>query len=159
MSLNTKNIVVVSVTTRNYIYRARVFFDSVAAFLPEAQRIVCCVDEVGRDLDFSKDSFEIVDAASLGILRYEQLALALTPTALCCLLKPYAVQFALQDSAISKVIYIDNDMALFRDPTEILSGLEAASCVLTPHHLYPLPTASIPLVRDFQCRHLRLSPL
>ena len=144
MSLNTKNIVVVSVTTRNYIYRARVFFDSVAAFLPEAQRIVCCVDEVGRDLDFSKDSFEIVDAASLGILRYEQLALALTPTALCCLLKPYAVQFALQDSAISKVIYIDNDMALFRDPTEILSGLEAASCVLTPHHLYPLPTASIP---------------
>lgn len=141
---------IVSIATRNYLYRARVLFDSLAEFLPEARRIVCCVDEVDQRHDFSKDSFEVIEAASLGIPRYAQVSLALNPTAMCCLLKPYAVQFAFQDSAISKVIYIDNDMALFREPTEMLAALEAASCVLTPHHLSPLPAGSIP---DEQALH------
>lgn len=147
---NPYQVAVVSVSTRNYLYRARVLFDSVAEFLPEARRIVLCVDEVGAGADFSKDSFEIVEAASLGIPRYAHLALALNPTALCCLLKPYAVQFAFQNPTISKVIYIDNDMALFREPAEMLSALDSASCVLTPHHLVPLPAGSIP---DEQALH------
>ena len=137
-------IAIVSVSTRNYLYRARVLFDSVAEYLPEAHQIVCCVDQVGQGSDFSKDSFEIVEAASLGVPRYGHLALALHPTALCCLLKPHAVHFAFQDPAISKVIYIDNDMPLYRKPVEILTALETASCVLTPHHLSPLPAGSIP---------------
>ena len=140
----SSNTTIVSVTTRNYLYRARVSFDSVAEFLPGTKRILCCVDEVGQGSDIIKDSFEIVQAASLGIPRYEQLALALNPTALCCLLKPFIAKHSFECNSIQKIIYIDNDIGLYRRPVELLNLLDTKSIVLTPHHLRSLPANSIP---------------
>ncbi|MBJ7326349.1 MAG: hypothetical protein JHC52_03280 [Chthoniobacterales bacterium] len=138
------DLAVVNVTTRSYLYRTRTLFDSVAKHLPEARRIVCCADRLDGVCDPDKEAFEIVEAASLGIPRFPQWALALNPSALCCALKPHAIGIALKDPAIQRVIYIDNDMGLYRSPDEMLCALESASVVLTPHHLQPLPTAAVP---------------
>jgi hypothetical protein len=135
---------IVSVTTRNYIYRARELFDSVEEFLPEAQRIVCCADSWEGAGMLEDNLFEVIEAASLGIPRYSQLALALNPTALCCLLKPFIAKHAFEKHSIQKVIYIDNDIGLYRRPVELLNLLDCKSIVLTPHHLQPLPENSIP---------------
>jgi hypothetical protein len=135
---------IVSVATRNYLYRAQALFESIAEHFPEAKRIVCCADYCDFPASTSERSFEIVAASELGIPRYRQIAFALNPTALCCFLKPYAVQFALQNDSISRVIYIDNDMALFRCPSDLLKALETSSCVFTPHHLHPLKIGAIP---------------
>jgi hypothetical protein len=139
-----KTIAVVSIATRNYLYRARVLFESIAEHLPEAKRIVCCADEFDFSAPTSEASFEIVAASELGIPRYEQLAMALNPTALCCLLKPFIAKHAFEKHSIQKVIYIDNDIGLYRRPVELLSLLDSKSIALTPHHLQPLPDKSVP---------------
>jgi hypothetical protein len=155
--LNKKNVetnnpfvALVTVTTRNYLYRVQALLESVAEHLPEAKRIVCCADDFDFSTPPSELPFQVIAASSLGVPRFSQLAFGLNPTALCCLLKPYAVKFALQDDSISRVIYIDNDMALFRRPSELLEALETSSCVFTPHHLQPLEAGSKP---DEQALH------
>jgi hypothetical protein len=63
-------IAVVSVTTRNYLYRTRVLFDAVANHLPDARRIVCCADRLDGLCDPAKEAFEIVEAANLGVPQF-----------------------------------------------------------------------------------------
>jgi hypothetical protein len=64
------DLAVVSVSTRNYLYRARVLFDAVAKHRPEVRGIVCCVDRLDGVCDPAKEAFEIVEAASRGIARF-----------------------------------------------------------------------------------------
>jgi len=137
-------VAIVSVTTRNYLYRVQALFEAVAEHLPEAQRIVCCADSWEGAGMVEDNLFEVIEAASLGIPRYSQLALALNPTALCCLLKPFIAKHAFEKHSIQKVIYIDNDIGLYRRPVELLNLLDTKSIVLTPHHLHSLPENSIP---------------
>lgn len=117
---------------------------SVASYLPEAKRIVCCADRIDGCFDARSENYEVLEAVGLEIPRFNQLALALDPTALCCALKPYAIQIAIKVREIEKVIYIDNDMGLYRRPEELLHALETAPLVLTPHNLEPLAPAAFP---------------
>jgi hypothetical protein len=151
VKLRNDNLAFVCVTTRNYLHRTRVLFDSVTQHLPEAKRIALCADPVAGVLDPSKEAFEIVEAARLEIPRFPQWALALNPTALCCALKPHVIKFALKDVGIERVIYIDNDVHLYRKPTELLEKLNERSVVLTPHHLKPLKGGTRPDEAELRC--------
>jgi hypothetical protein len=135
---------VVTVATRNYFHRVRSLLASVKELMPGALRLACSVDAVEGFLDAEKEGYELVDAGELGIPRFEQLMLALNPTAACCLLKPHAVMKAFQYPGIKRVLYIDNDMGLYHQPEEMLEALCRHSFVLTPHHLAPLPEGTTP---------------
>lgn len=143
--LNKGNIAVVTVTTRNFLHRARALMERVAELMPEARRVVLCADPVeAGQVDPMQESFDWVAASGLGISRYHQLALASNPTGLCCALKPFAVMSAWASPGVCSVLYLDNDMDLYRRPVEMLNDLELYSFVLTPHHLAPLPAGSVP---------------
>lgn len=132
------DVAVVTVTTLNYLHRARTLLKSVQEFMPGALPVACCVDPIGARADTASEGFMLLDASSLELPRYSQLVVALNPTALCCALKPHAVKAAFQQPGIKRVLYLDNDMGLYRTPTEILEALDRHSFVLTPHHLAPL---------------------
>jgi len=138
------DLAVVTVTTRNYLYRTRALFESVQHFLPGSLGIACCADSLQGTGDPANENFKVVEAASLQLPRYSQLAFALNATALCCALKPHAIKFVLRDTRIRRVLYIDNDIGLYRTPVELLALLEAHSFVLTPHHLNPLSVGTRP---------------
>ena len=138
------DVAVVTVTTRNYLYRARALLASVKDLIPGALRLACCVDPLENNLHPSGEDYLLVEASSLSLPRYPHLVLALNPTALCCALKPHAILHAFQQSGIKRVIYLDNDIGLYRTPSELLDALEQHSFVVTPHHLAPLPQGAEP---------------
>jgi hypothetical protein len=138
------SLAVVTVTTRNYFHRARALMDNVEKFLPGAVRLTACVDDMGEEIPEDAASIGYFSSAAMGLPRYQQLAFALNPTALCCALKAHVVNRALAVNGITRVLYLDNDIGLYRTPDEILQMLEQHSVVLTPHHLTPLPANSQP---------------
>ena len=137
------DLAVISVTTVNYLHRARALMQGVARHLPEARRVVYCVDSPVDNRDVGTEDFALVDAATLALPRFRQLAFALNATGLCCALKPHAALHALATGA-RRVIYLDNDIQLFRRPTEMLAALERHHFILTPHLLGPLPPGAQP---------------
>lgn len=134
---NYEDVAVVTVTTRNYMYRTRALFESIRYLMPGSIGIACCADPFLDASVLNDEYFKIVEAESLGLSRYKQLAFVLNATALCCVLKPHIVKFALRDSRVRRVLYLDNDMGVYRAPNEILKILETKSFVLTPHHINP----------------------
>jgi hypothetical protein len=138
------DVAVVTITTRNYLHRARALFESAKTLIPGARRIACCADSLGNLVDTAAEDYQVVEAGSLSLPRYSQLVLALNATALCCALKPHAVTYALQQPGIQRVLYLDNDIGLYRTPFEILDALAQHSFILTPHHLAPLPEGANP---------------
>ena len=116
----------------------------VARLLPEAQRIVACVDSLSGFADPAKESFTVIDAADLGLPRFHQLAFALNATGLCCAIKPFLALHAFARVGARHVLYLDNDIRLLRHPEEMLALLKTNDLVLTPHLLAPLPTGAVP---------------
>jgi len=138
------DVVFVTVSTRNYVHRAYALMASVGQLVPDAMRLICCADGELPGLESVGEDIHHVNATSLGIERYAQLVFCLNPTAICCLLKPYAVAKALEIPNARRVIYLDNDVALYDSPVELLQALQSSDFVLTPHHLKPLPPNSCP---------------
>lgn len=137
-------IAVVTVATRNYQYRSRVLMRQVESHLPGALRIAYQTDPGDAPAQESPRPFILAHASGLNIPRYEQLAFALDPTALCCALKPWIILDALSRPGVERVLYLDNDIALYRRPDEWLTLLERHPAVLTPHLLAPLPSTAWP---------------
>ncbi len=138
------NCVVVSITTRNQLYRTRVLMRGVAEFLPRARRVVYCADPLHGSFDPACEDFEPISVTELGLPRFRQFAFTLSATALCCALKPQIALHALRKFAPSTLIYFDNDIALYRTPTELLALASDHDLVLTPHLLEPLPDGATP---------------
>src|SRR6185369_14369168 len=137
------DLAVISITTVNYLHRARALMQSIAQYLPHARRMVCCADSPVGIVDPPAENFEVIDAANLALPRFRQLAFALNATGLCCALKPHLTLHAFATGA-RRVLYLDNDIQLFRRPDEILAALEKSDLVLTPHLLAPLPAGAVP---------------
>ena len=142
--IDYSDVAVVTVATRNYFHRVRSLFASVAEHMPGALQVACSVDAFDGLLDPEEEGYEIFEASDLGIPRFEQFVFALNPTAACCALKPHAVLRALKYPGIKRVLYIDNDMGLYRRPDEMLAFLCQHSFAVTPHHLAPLPEGASP---------------
>jgi hypothetical protein len=118
--------------------------DQLARHVPDAVRVVCCVDRSDPVEATAVGAHLTVNAADLGIPRFKQLAFALPATGLCCALKPAAVLHALQETGADSAVYLDNDIAVYRDPVEMRATLEDHSMVLTPHITSPLPSGAMP---------------
>lgn len=54
---------------------------AVAEHLPEARHVICWVDRIEGFFDAASEPHDIAETPELGIPRFEQLALALNPTA------------------------------------------------------------------------------
>lgn len=142
----SSDLAVVSVTTVNFLHRARALMRDVSRFLPEARRLVCCADSPAGIVDSRLEPFELVNAAELALPRYRHLAFALNATGLCCALKPHIALHAFATGA-RRVIYLDNDIQLFRRPDEMLVLLANNNLVITPHLLGPVPPGTEPCER------------
>lgn len=140
----TADTAVVTVSTVNHFHKVRTLMGGVARCFPEAARVVCCVDADGAVAPETVTAHMTVNAQELGFPRFRQSAFALPATGLCCALKPAAALHAIERTGAECALYLDNDMALYRNPSELLDALETHSMVLTPHITEPLPRAALP---------------
>lgn len=135
---------IVTVSTANQFHRVKPLMEQVARHIPDAVRVVCCVDSHAAVSASEVCAHATVNAIDLDVPRFRQLAFALPATGLCCALKPAAVLHAMEATSAERVLYFDNDMALYRGPAEALEALAESSMLLTPHITEPLPKDAMP---------------
>jgi hypothetical protein len=122
----------------------------VERLIPDCRRIVYFVDDVSTFIAPQNENFEAIQLQRIGVPRYTQLVYGHSPTGVCCILKPYAVQHAIRNLGVKKCIYFDNDISLYRTPTELISSLERYDFVITPHITTPIPQGTQPDERIVQ---------
>ncbi len=138
-------LVVITITTRNQLYRARLLMSQLARYTPEAKRIVYLADGAAPNhITDPTSEYDIVAVDHLALPRKRQLAYALDPTGWCCALKPWIMQDALSRTKAKAVLYADNDIGFYQRPSGMLERLRDHPVVLTPHLLKPLPPEASP---------------
>lgn len=133
-----KSWAIVTVVTRNYIHFARVLAASARQIHPEAEVIVCLVDEPPGDWRREEEPFQVVFASELGIPNWERFLFQYAPFELTCALKPFILKHVLDTSGSGKLLYFDGDILVCGRLDELLCQLDSASVLLTPHLTEPL---------------------
>jgi hypothetical protein len=136
----------------NYLPKVRVLFTSLRKYHPEwmlhflladerpshdRSSDAPVADEVRPDFDLSKEPFDaIVSVRDLKIPDWQAWAFCHTLTELATAIKPFMLQCLLAAVKTGdKVIYLDPDIAVFSRLDDIITVLDSASIVLTPHQL------------------------
>jgi hypothetical protein len=132
---------VVTVVTRNYLHFARALASSVRQVHPEADVIVCLVDEAPVGWQRDQEPFKVIFARELGIQNWSRFLFQYTPFELTCALKPFVLKHIFNTTGISKLLYLDGDIFVSGRLDELLDKLDSASVILTPHLTRPLSLA------------------
>jgi len=126
----------------NYLPKARILAKSVKQYCNNARFSLIFSDELPNEIDINKEIFdEIVTIQELG-LSVENLNLWIyehSVVELCTAVKGQALVKFLEEGS-DKVVYLDPDIAVFDDLTELESLLDSNSIVLTPHVTIPEET-------------------
>jgi hypothetical protein len=105
---------------------------SIEAHYPGADRLVALCDEVDG-FDYSNDNFSLFEMSELdNIPQLEKFIFRFTILELNTAIKPYVIE-KLFDRGYQKVIYIDPDIKIYGDLTEMVGLLDRNEILLTPH--------------------------
>lgn len=118
---------------------AQALMASVARFHPAVRRFVCLADARLPDPAFYDGPFELLEAASLRIPAYLNLAFGCMPPEFRAAVKPYLLEHLLVDRALERLFYLDPEAMLFA-PLEVQAAAldESVSLLLVPR-LYGPP--------------------
>lgn len=136
--------VIFTIVSRNYAAQAATLMRSVAAAEPSARRVVIAADGPIPEL---ADIAEVIEAAELGApvrdmsVYYEALELNTA-------VKPFVLRTLLGQPGVSRVVYLDPDIEVFRPLTPVWIALAEAPIALTPHTMRPLTTPGSPTNED-----------
>lgn len=142
--MNSSQATFLTIITRDYYWWAKTWADSVTTHHPNARIIVAIADNAQPGHLDSLADHEVLSvpeiAADLGIENYARMAFQYTPFELTCSLKPFLIRYLqLTDS---KVIYMDADTLVYRPLQGVISELDDAEVVATPHLSHALDADS-----------------
>ena len=123
---------VFTIVSRNYLHFAVNLMDSVAEFMPSARRVVGICDSIDG-IPTDDLQFEIVGIEQLGIPHLDRLLYQYTILELNTAIKPFVFSHLMKTGSADKVVYFDPDIQLFSSGDRLLSCLDQANIVLTPH--------------------------
>ena len=127
-------------TSANLLYldRALILQETIKRFHPDWIFTLVLVDEVteSREVyDFLAEFEHIILAKDLGIPQFENWIRKFSVVEACTAIKGFALEFLLGYG--DDVLYLDPDIAVFNDLSELHELLKTKSVVLTPHILDP----------------------
>ncbi|MDT8429205.1 MAG: glycosyltransferase [Pseudomonadales bacterium] len=131
MSLSS-DCCVFTIVSRNYLHFAINLMHSVAEHMPSARRVVAICDSIDG-IPVDELQFEVIGIESLPIPHLDRLLYQYTILELNTAIKPFVFSHLLDSGKLDKVIYFDPDIQLFSSGDTLLSSLDQASIVLTPH--------------------------
>lgn len=124
---------IVAIATRNYLHSARAMCESVHAFHPAAPFWVIVPDGIDRTPANWPEWLVLVQGEQLGISQWRRFAFQYSALELCCALKPFALEWAFQNSDCDRLLYLDCDTLVYAPLQEAIDRLDSANIVLTPH--------------------------
>lgn len=120
-----------------YFARARVLSATLRAAHPEWRQVALVVDAPAQAAAEALAPFdETIHATELGIQDIDAFLFRHTLIEACTALKPRTFERLLATGARA-VVYLDPDIAVFHPLRSVLTALDAASIVLTPHQHRP----------------------
>jgi glycosyltransferase involved in cell wall biosynthesis len=135
--MSVRNLSIFTICSNNYIPFARVFFDSVKKYHPEARLYLCLADERLVSADFYPRGCEVVTVQELRIPEFRSFAFRYEIAEFKMALKPYMLRYLLA-LGHDDVLYFDPDVEVFAPLDGILTPLrEGASFVVTPRICRP----------------------
>lgn len=129
---------VVTVVTSNYLHFALALAASLRQQHQDIPLFICLADQPPQLRDPLGPHCQLVPAEHLGIPQWRRFAFQYTAFELTCALKPFAIQWVL-NQGYQKVIYADADIQFYNRLDGIVQQLDSAHLILTPHLHQPLP--------------------
>lgn len=134
-------VAVCTVVTYNNLHAALCLVRSIRRrWTTQPPIVIALVDHVDRPRPGFEHvpGVEFVTPQQLDLPNLGWLLCKLTPTEICCTLKPYLVRH-LFGRGFDTVLYSDSDLYFFADGTSFVNKLGLGDVLVTPHIMSPLP--------------------
>ncbi|MEG6548838.1 hypothetical protein V6C53_01200 [Desulfocurvibacter africanus] len=129
-----------TICSNNYLAQAKTMCDSLLSHNGDYVTVICLCDTFHPKIDYSSFApHKVIEAASLNIPCFENMASRYGIIELNTSIKPYAFSYLFDnypDAGI--VLYFDPDIGITAPLKPIEADLEHASILLTPHILFPM---------------------
>jgi glycosyltransferase involved in cell wall biosynthesis len=122
-----------TIVSKNYISYARVLAESFRRHHPDAEMYVLLVDRLDGHFDPAAEPFTLVELSALGIPDLPRFAFQYAITELNTAVKPSFLRYLFRERGVGRVLYLDPDILVLRELTELLGLLDHHSVLLTPH--------------------------
>lgn len=134
-------MIIATVSSLNYLYKAEVLAKSVKEQHPEAKVFVCLVErEMHPDAQKVPFFDEIILAKDLGVPNFEQYIFKYDVAEAAWALKSQLLKYLLvNEKKHNEIIYLDSDIMLYSPLNELLAKLKKYPIVLTPHDIQKGP--------------------
>ena len=137
MTDNTTKRAIVTICSGNYFPYARILLSSLQTHHPEASLFLCLADkQVGVELKIPE--VEIIPADRLNIPDFADFAFRYDIMEFNTAVKPFVMQWLIEDRGFEEVVYLDPDIELFAPMNPVFEAFDkGADFVLTPHITEP----------------------
>jgi hypothetical protein len=131
-------VTICTIVTKSHLAGARVLAKSIKAVHPEARVYVLLADRIDGAFDPATEPFHLVQLEDLGQASViEQMAFYYNPFEFCCALRPFLHQYLWQQTDSPRWVFLDSDIHIVGDMSDIFDSLSGASILLNPHNTSP----------------------
>ena len=131
-----KRIVVASVVTRSHLGDARVLCRTLRRWHPSARMVVLVVDGTERT---DPGEFEVMLLDDLPIPQRSSFSFQYSAFELCNALKAHLIGCLLSQAEVPAVLYLDSDIGVFGDLSEVWQQVLSNDILLSPHQTRDFP--------------------
>jgi hypothetical protein len=124
---------VFTIVAKNYLAHANTLGDSLKASNPDLSFHVILADESEGILDLSAQRYSTLEARSIGIDGYLDMAFKYDLVEFATAIKPFVFEYLFDHFHYERLIYLDPDILVYSGVTPILDALDESFMVLTPH--------------------------
>jgi hypothetical protein len=127
-----------TICSNNYLAQAIVLGNSVKAKCPHHTFLIILVDELNTEIKYNEIPFEVLPIHIIEP-QIQSLVLKYNIIELNTSVKPGVIEYLFKERMADRVIYLDPDIKIYDDLTDLEEKLQQHTIVLTPHIFTPIP--------------------
>jgi hypothetical protein len=129
-----------TIVTKSHLALARVLAKSMRAVHPDARVYVLLADRVDGCFDPATEPFHMIQIEDLAQGEaIGQMAFYYNAFEFCCALRPFLHQYIWQHTDAAQWLFLDSDIFITGDVSDIFQSLSRGSILLNPHNTSPAP--------------------
>jgi hypothetical protein len=125
-----------TVAAKNYLAQAKVLGQSLKKTNPNIDFYILLADEI-EDYDLDTGEFKLVEAKTLGIDSFYEMAFKYNVIEYSTSIKPYYIDYLFKNNNYHKIIYLDPDMVVYTSLDYLFDKLDEYDAIITPHITKP----------------------